>query len=64
MFGWRKSRYKDEAAPIVKDTARVLATIMIRPDAQQQFMATSLQPLMSLFNLLKEDGSAGREELD
>ena len=42
----------------------MLATVMIRTDAKQQFMANSLQPLMSLFNLLKEEGSAGGQDLD
>ena len=48
----------------LRDTARVLASVMIRPDAKRQFMATSLQPLMSLFNLLREVGGVGGETAD
>lgn len=64
MFGWRPSKHKAEAVTVLKDTARVLATVMVRADAKRQFMADSLQPLMSLFNLLREAGSVGREAAD
>ena len=64
MFGWRPSKHKAEAVTVLRDTARVLATVMIRADAKRQFMADSLQPLMSLCNLLREAGSVGWEAAD
>ena len=37
---------------------------MSRPEAKQQFIGESLQPLISLMNLLKEEGVLAYNELN
>ena len=39
---------------VVLCTARILATVIIREDAQAKLMAQSVQPLMALVNLMKD----------
>ena len=46
------------------NSARVLATLIIRPEAQNQFVGRSMQPLMSLVNLMKHREKVGGTELD
>ena len=65
MYGWSDVEpsfgFTDS---IVINSAHILATLIIRPEAQKQFIGRSMQPLMSLVNLMKHREKVGGTELD
>ena len=55
LHGWGDVQAQKEASlSIVKDTVRILATLMIRTDAQSQFLGRTIAPVISLVNLMTE----------
>ena len=65
MYGWSDVEpsfgFTDS---IVINSAHILANLIILPRAQNQYIGRSMQPLMSLVNLMKHREKVGGTELD